>query len=30
MEKEKKIDILPRFAFKKKLYNNAGQEGFDL
>jgi actin-related protein len=30
IEKDKKTEILPRFAFKKKLYNNAGQEGFDL
>jgi actin-related protein len=30
IEKDKKIEILPRFAFKKKLFNNAGQEGFDL
>ena len=30
IEKDKKTEILPRFAFKKKLYNNAGQEGFEL
>ena len=23
-QKEKKIEVLPRFAFKKKLFNNAG------
>ena len=24
IEKEKKLEVLPRFAFKKKLFNNAG------
>jgi actin-related protein len=30
IEKDKKVEVLPRFAFKKKLFNNAGQEGFEL
>ena len=30
VENLRKIDVLPRFAFKKKLINNGGQEGFDL
>jgi hypothetical protein len=30
LEKDKKVEILPRFAFKKKLHNVNGQEGFDL
>ena len=30
IEKEKKIPIIPRFAFKKKLINNNGTEGFEI
>ena len=30
LEKERKLEILPRFAFKKKLYNSNGQEGFEV
>lgn len=30
MERERRLDIAPRFTFKKKLYNNNGQEAFEL
>lgn len=30
LEREKKLDIAPRYSFKKKLYNNNGQEGFEI
>lgn len=30
LEKERKIEIAPRYSFKKKLYNNNGTEGFDI
>jgi hypothetical protein len=30
LERERKIDIAPRFSFKKRLYNNNGQEGFEI
>ena len=30
IENGKKVDVAPRFSFKKKLYNNNGQEGFDV
>ncbi len=30
LENQKKIQITPRFAFKKRLYNNNGQEAFEI
>lgn len=30
LEKEKKIQIAPRYSFKKKLINNNGNEGFEI
>ncbi len=30
IEKDKRIEIAPRFSFKKKLYNNNGTEAFDI
>lgn len=30
IENAKKVEVAPRFSFKKKLFNNNGQEGFDV
>jgi actin-like protein 6A len=30
LERDRKLDVAPRFTFKKKLYNNNGQEGFEI
>jgi hypothetical protein len=30
LEKERNIEVLPRFAFKKKFQNANGQEYFDI
>ena len=30
LERQRKIEINPRYSFKKRLFNNGGQEGFEL
>lgn len=30
LQKDKHIEIAPRYSFKKRLYNNNGAEGFEL
>jgi Actin len=30
LEKDRKVEVSPRFSFKKKLYNNNGSEAFEL
>jgi len=30
LEKDKHIEVAPRFSFKKRFFNNNGQEGFDV
>jgi hypothetical protein len=30
LERDKRIDIAPRYSFKKRLYNNNGTEAFDV